>query len=225
MMIAIQYWKVYFPYYGRECELSNTIMKAQADQFSVEGLGVPITPEMLQAAQQKNTQNVFPFLLANTTMQMYEEARFVQSLLSCTYGDLDRRNAGDVTPSNLFGSGYPSIASLRGNINSFTSDATKRLHAKVSESVASINSRPTRDDVQDARKNIISDVDNILKNPNITKKHIAQLEQAFSQVRVAITDDIFNEHGMDDGKSGDMEWAAETADIGPIEKRFKGAAG
>ena len=202
MMIAIQYWKIFFPYYGRECELSDTILNAQADQFFVEGMGVPITQEMLETAKQKNTQNVFPFLLQNTTMQMYEEARFVQSLSSCTYGDLGRRNAGDVTPSNLFGSGYPSIASLRGNINSFTSGPTKRLHDKVSESVASMKSKPSKDDVQDARKNIMSDVDVILNNPKVTKEHIAELEQAFSRVRTKIVDEILNEHGLDKGKSG-----------------------
>ena len=79
---------MYFPYYGSECELGTATMGAQADAFSVEGMGVPITEELLNTIKDTTNGTEYPILLPNTEQYDLAQANYVLSKPSCLYSDL-----------------------------------------------------------------------------------------------------------------------------------------
>ena len=189
-MVNVQYWLAYHPYYGSDSKLGDALIRAQAEQFVVEGMGVPITIAMLDRAKARSPVQKYPYLFDNTSEQMYQEAQFVLGRNSTTYGDLDRFNAGDVEDSNDYGSGYPSLATLAENTSLFLSDKTQELHDKISASAKALRSTPSEKQRTDSRKVVVTDVDFLLTKKGITRQHLARMERAMSDVKFAILNDI-----------------------------------
>ena len=104
--MSVKYLTAFEAYYGPDTQMGRALTLAQQEQFLNEGMGVPITQQLLDSTQSQNDQNVYPHLFQNTTDTEYREACFVRISTSCLFGDLDRYRLGDKEPSNQYGSGY-----------------------------------------------------------------------------------------------------------------------
>ena len=78
-MVNIQHLKAYTSHYGRSTELGAALYVAQAKQEEGEGLGVPISKDILQNAQKRNTNRSYPFLFDGTDAKDFKKAQFVMS--------------------------------------------------------------------------------------------------------------------------------------------------
>ena len=230
-MVQVQYWLAYHPHYGDESLLGRALLEAQSDTFVVEGCGVPISRDIFRKIKVPMGTEGYPMLSQNTTQEMYNEAIFAMTCKACTYGDLDRFRTGDMSVSNLHGSGYD-VALLRNNTSVYLSQTSTDLHARLATSTKGQSGKPSQHERTDSRKNIVDNLDHFLQHRHLKRSHLNMMERAMSEVSAKITEEILEEYGNNDNGEDNMRdvvgqtvWPAETSPRGPIQKRKKNVSG
>ena len=236
MMVNVQYWKYFRAYYGDDSQIGQTLVQAQADQFDVEGMGIPITNEMLLTCKSKNMTKggeSFPILFPNTTKAMYEEAKYVSEQHACTYPDLDNfKNRKQVDEESTVGDYEPAI--FEDNIDIFQSSNSQNLLSQVERVEIRKDEPSTQEEQTDARKEIITDVDFMIYHPKSCPHTLNILRKGINDAKEKALEYIDNQckgNGRikqsenQDGEQQQMLWAANTSKCGPVEVRKKNHSG
>jgi hypothetical protein len=84
-MIHVQNWKIYASHYDDEStELGFEFKKAQLHykQYG-EQMGVPVTKHIVCRAQRPSVDDIFPYLFDGTTIEDYNQAKFIEQNNNC----------------------------------------------------------------------------------------------------------------------------------------------
>jgi hypothetical protein len=76
-MIKVQYWKLYATHYNDDNDtlgIGLELKKLQFQYSNYEGLGVPITTEILTRCHRPFLDDLFPYFYDGTTMDNYQSA-------------------------------------------------------------------------------------------------------------------------------------------------------
>ena len=190
-----------------------------------EGMGVPITQQLLDSARSQSVQDSYPHLFQNTTDTDYQEACFIRISKSCLFGDLDRYRLGDKKPSNHYGSGFSLAITPQCSTEMFQSIGVKRLHDQIESTVIKSKTALTKKRITDCRKNITTDLDFVLEHPKAEAEYLDYMEKVMQDAKDHIINKIKEKHGMNDQYEKQIVWAAETAKKGEKETRNKNALG
>jgi hypothetical protein len=89
-MIKVQHWKIYAAHYNDEpSKIGRELKKMQLAYQNYEGMGVPISGEILSGSRTPNHDDVFPYLYEGTTEEDYKLALSVEKSNSCvTFSEL-----------------------------------------------------------------------------------------------------------------------------------------
>ncbi len=88
-MIKVQHWKIYAAHYNNDSSGKGMEMKRiQLAYQHYEGIGVPISGELLSGSRKPNLDGVFPYLYEGTTEEDYNFALSVEKSNYCvTFSD------------------------------------------------------------------------------------------------------------------------------------------
>lgn len=233
-MVNVQFWKTYSAYYDSPCQLGEAIRTAQYSQLKREGLGVPVTRDMLNTASfchgfWKN-DNAYPLLYDGTTDADYAEATFVQSSgVAITQQEMKQfREIGidRITTSDM---SHVHERTLDSNILVVLSPEVQRLHRDLNTiELAGQDSAVAVPDKRklEARKNIIDNLDFMLANRHLTDVVIEDLERTILLKKQSLVHSISSSIGMK--PVGDsLVWAGDSPVKRPPRKvpRKLGASG
>jgi hypothetical protein len=85
-MIKVQHWKLYATHYNDDDDLLGISLEFKKLQFqysNYEGMGVPISREILTRSQRPFYDDLFPYFYAGSTMDKYKRAVAVESMGCC----------------------------------------------------------------------------------------------------------------------------------------------
>jgi hypothetical protein len=84
-MIHVQNWKIYSSHYDDDStEIGFELKKEQLHykQYG-EQMGVPVTEEIVCRAQRPSDDDIFPYLFDGTTIEDYNQAKFIEQNNNC----------------------------------------------------------------------------------------------------------------------------------------------
>ena len=84
-MIHVQNWKIYASHYDDDStELGFELKKEQLHykQYG-EQMGVPVTEDIVCSAQRPSVDDIFPYLFDGTTIEDYNQAKFIEQNNNC----------------------------------------------------------------------------------------------------------------------------------------------
>ena len=84
-MIHVQNWKIYSSHYDDDStEIGFELKKEQLHykQYG-EQMGVPVTDEIVFRAQRPSDNDIFPYLFDGTTIEDYNQAKFIEQNNNC----------------------------------------------------------------------------------------------------------------------------------------------
>lgn len=202
-MVNVQHWKGFKAHYGSECGLGEAIGIAHAYHVKIAGRGVPVTVDMLTAAESINgtdDNTELPFLLHGTNYTDYEEAKFVMlSKDAVTVEDLMRHRSGEQFNDNggVSMEMEDACAMLCGNVRGSLSQNAIQFQDHLSSSeMASDELFATESRMTDARKNIISAVDFILNNRHATLTTINDVERKIVLLKEEYANQLLDKIGL-----------------------------
>jgi hypothetical protein len=85
-MIKVQHWKLYATHYnddGDSLGIDVDLKKLQFQYSNYEGMGVPISGEVLTRSQRPSNDDLFSYFYDGTTMDEYKSALAVESTGCC----------------------------------------------------------------------------------------------------------------------------------------------
>jgi len=84
-MIHVQYWKIYASHYDDDStELGFELKKEQLHKKQYgEQMGVPVTEDIVCRAQRPCVDDIFPYLFDGTTIEDYNQAKFIEQNNNC----------------------------------------------------------------------------------------------------------------------------------------------
>jgi len=147
-------------------------------RFESEGLGIPITKEMLQTAKSRNEMRIYPYMFDNTTHQDHNDAQFVYQRMNgicTTYEDLRVHRCGgqDHEDDGIdLGSNSEPYAAALTDTNTHLSPNTKKLHSRIQSSATKPRYGQSPEMRTDSRKEIVSTVDFVLNHPDVDKDDV-----------------------------------------------------
>ena len=247
--VNIELWKIWEPYYGPETNIGRRLMEMQQAQFENECMGIPITDEQLERMKSKmhngSLEDVqYPLLYPGTSEEDYSEAQWVlgrADTKGTVYGDLDqhRLSVGDDSihfDSNC-GSGFDVVSEMQ-DTETFLSESARCLQDALDEtSAARSNANVSRTDLADYRKEAVTTIDDILKDPRATKEDIVDFIRALKEKKTRTKQEILAREGAhdtsgkrkrepaDDDAPVPMHWAGIDSNDSLPERRLKGVAG
>ena len=188
----------------------------QAKQFEHEKMGVPITEEMLQCIQKRNSTESYPFLYPGTTDLDYGEAKFVLSrkrTIGVTLDDLDAfRENRDAQSSDesRFSAGFEDDHDVDFNTDGYVppasevtvavSDATRQLQDTIANSVCRYKITSTQR--TDYRKSMMNVIDGVLDDPDNSKNDIDFFKSGLLELKNQLREKKERENAK---RKGDIE--------------------
>jgi hypothetical protein len=85
-MIKVQHWKLYATHYNDDDDtlgIGFELKKLQFQYSNYEGLGVPISMEILTSSQRPFSDDLFSYFYDRTTMDTYQSALAIERMGSC----------------------------------------------------------------------------------------------------------------------------------------------
>jgi hypothetical protein len=80
-MIKIQHWKIYAAHYNNDSSgIGMELKRIQLAYRHYEGMGVPISGDLLSRSRKPNFDGVFPYLYDGTSKEDYNLALSVETL-------------------------------------------------------------------------------------------------------------------------------------------------
>ena len=196
-MFHVRFWKIFNVYYGEQNDVGECVSDAQQWHFDNEYLGVPVSDTVLKNSREyfcgeDPGKTRFPVLLENTTEKDYAEAKFVLSRnLCCTnrcFNEEFTSDNNEAIPTEQEQSPYESS---RFNTHIHLTKSVNDLHAMADESVNK-NRLADNEEKQLIRKNIICDIDSVMKSESMT---LADLQTFCGEVEELVTKKLANAVG------------------------------
>jgi hypothetical protein len=85
-MIIVQHWKLYATHYNDDDDMLGIGLELKKLQFkysNYEGMGVPVSTEILDTCQSHFSQYLFPYLYDRTRMEDYKSALAIERTGCC----------------------------------------------------------------------------------------------------------------------------------------------
>ena len=230
-MVDVTFTKMFNAQYGLEGNNGELLLKAQHECFKNEHKGTRISSSyMNQLCQHNNTADLSvenPFLGKNTTKSDYEEAMFVLSRTSKKI----TTTLLDLTQFMLIGGDESDNDELPLKFlkeSTSLSVMNEKMQSKISSITEQDNGkeyRPTGEQCQSHRKDMITDIDRFLGDSRVTNDSVVRVSKRVREVIAEEMNSIHEKFGVNGGGDGKLEWCGTTDCRGPAKKRYKGACG
>jgi hypothetical protein len=98
-MIKVQHWKIYAAHYNDDSSgIGMKLKRIQLAYQHYDGVGVPISGELLSTSRKPNLDGVFPYPYEGTTEEDYNLALSVEKSNCCvTFSELSHPNTTKMT--------------------------------------------------------------------------------------------------------------------------------